>query len=155
VSERRTAAYILGIAFLALLLVLAAYLGRSSLELSASESAWTKQNEIVLSSLPLYPGATESRAPYSTGEPFPNAAPAAAKSGPFRGYWTTHNYKLPIGVRPDLVLGYYSQQLVGWSSQAVQGTTCEILFRSERVLLELKACDDALTLSVNYREFDG
>jgi len=152
VSERRTTAYILGIAFIALLLVLAAYLGR--LASGASESDWAKQNEIVLSSLPLYPGATEARAPYSTGEPYPNAGAKAAENGLFKSYWTTHTYKLPVGARPDLVLGFYSRQLAGWSPQAVQGATCEILYRRERALLDLKACDDSLTLSVNYQEFD-
>ena len=154
-TERRTTVYVLGIAFLALLLVLAAYLGRSYLGRSASASAWTEKNEALLASVPVYPGAIEAQAPYSTGEPYPGAGTKAEASGPFKGYWTTHSYKLPLGARPDLVLGYYSGRMDGWSPEVVQGATCEILYRRERALLDLKACDELLTLSVDYQEFDA
>jgi len=60
----------------------------------------------VLSQLPLYPGATEARVPYSKGEPYSNAGSNAAESGPFRGYWTAHTYTLPLGARSDLVLSF-------------------------------------------------
>lgn len=153
-SERRTITYIAGIALLALLLVLAAYLGRAYLSRSAGESEWTKQNEVVLASLPVYPGATVAQAPYSEGEPYPNAGTEAATTGPFKGYWTTHSYNLPPGARADLVIGFYAQRLTGWSPEPVQGETCEITYRRARAMLDLKACDETLTLSVNYQEFD-
>ena len=108
----------------------------------------------MLSQLPLYPGATEARVPYSKGEPYSNAGSNAAESGPFRGYWTAHTYTLPLGARSDLVLSFYREHLVGWTAESVQGSSCEITFRRDRAMLDLKACNDQLTLSVNYKEFE-
>ncbi|HEX7612857.1 MAG TPA: hypothetical protein VF371_08785 [Candidatus Limnocylindrales bacterium] len=155
VNERRTTVYILGIAFLALLLFLAAYMGRSFVGRTVNESAWTEKNESALASLPIYPGATQAGAPFSEGEPYPNADPKTAESGPFKSYWTTHSYKLSPEARSDLVLGFYSRELAGWRAWAEQGANCEILYRRGRTLLELKACAGSLTLSFNYEEFDG
>lgn len=107
-SERRVTVYLVVLGVLFMLLVLAAFLGRAYVSGAVDKEAWTKQNELVLSALPLYPGATEARASYSTGEPDPNAKVKLANGGPFRGYWTTHTYTLTLGTRPDLVLGYYA-----------------------------------------------
>jgi hypothetical protein len=153
VSERRTILYLVGLGFLFLLLIMAAFLGRAFMKGSVDERTWTEQNETVLSSFPLYPGATEASPPYSKGEPYSNAGSKAAENGPFRGYWTTHTYTLPLGARPDLVVSFYREQLAGWTAGSVQGSSCEITFRRGRAKLDLKTCSDKLTLSVNYREF--
>ena len=153
-SERRVAVYLVGLGFLFLVLVLAAFLSRAYLKGSFNKKAWTNQNELVLSSLPLYPGAIEARAPYSTGEPDPNATTTSKNGGPFVGYWTTHTYTLPVGVGSDLVLAFYRTHLVDWSAETGQGSNCEITFRRDQAMLGVKACNDQLTLSVDYREFE-
>ncbi|MGA9762090.1 MAG: hypothetical protein WBQ14_06690 [Gaiellaceae bacterium] len=153
-SERRTIVYVVGLGFFFLLLILAAFLGRAYLSGAVNKESWTKQNELVLSTLPLYPGATEARAPYSTGEPDPMAKTQNANGGPFRGYWTAHTYTLPLGARPDLVLAFYAQRLGGWSFTPVPGSICDVSYRRDRALLNLKACDGSLELRVNYREFE-
>jgi hypothetical protein len=106
----------------------------------------------VLSTLPLYPGATEARAPYSTGERAPNVKTKTANGGPYRGYWTTHTYTLPPEAGPALVLGYYAQHIGNWSLEPVLGTSCEVTYSHGPAMLDLKACDGQLKLSVNYRE---
>jgi hypothetical protein len=120
VSERRAIVYFAGLGLFFLLLVLAAFLGRAYLSGNVDEKSWTKQNELVLAALPLYLGATEARAPYSTGEPDPTAKTKTANGGPFLGYWTAHSYTLPLGTRPDLVLAYYAQRLGDWSLEPVE-----------------------------------
>ena len=153
-SERRTTAYLVGIGFLFLLLILAASLGRSYLSGAVEKDSWTKLNERVLSALPIYPGATKARAPYSTGERDPYAKTTTANGGPYWGYWTTHTYTLPLGARPDLVLGYYAEHIGKWILEPVLGSTCEVKYRRGLAMLKLGACDGSLTLSVNYEESD-
>jgi len=154
-SERRVTVYLVVLGVLFLLLVVAAFLSRAYLTGAVNKESWVKQNELVLSTLPLYPGATEARAPYSTGEPDPKAKTKTAGGGPFRGYRTTHTYTLLLGTRPDLVLAYYAQHLGGWSAGPVPGNNCEVTYSRGRAQLEVKACDGSLELSVNYREYDG
>lgn len=152
-SERRLTIYLIGLGFLFLLLALAAFLGRSYLEGSVDKKAWTDHNELVLLSLPLYPGAVEVGVPSSTGEHDPSATTTAKNGGPFIGYWTTYTYTLPPGTGSDLVLAYYRANLVGWSAETVTASNCEIAFRRNRAKLDLKACSDKLELSLNYREY--
>jgi hypothetical protein len=154
VSERRLTVYFVGLGAIFALLILAAFLGRSFLSGAIDKEAWTKQNELVLTALPLYPGAVEARAPYSTGVPDSTVTIKKANGGPFRGYWTTHTYTLPLGARPDLVLDYYAERLGGWSFAPVPGSICEVSYRRGRTLLDLKACDGSLELRVNYQEYD-
>ena len=153
-SERRLTVYFVGLGVIFSLLILAAFLGRSFLSGAIDKEAWTKQNELVLTALPLYPGAVEARAPYSTGVPDSTVTIKTANGGPFRGYWTTHTYTLPLGARPDLVLDYYAERLGGWSFAPVPGSICEVSYRRGRALLDLKACDGSLELRVNYQEYD-
>lgn len=153
-SDRRVSIYFFGFAFLFLLLILAAFLGRAFVSGTVNKAAWVKQNELVLSTLPLYPGATEARAPYSIGEPDPKVKTKTANGGPFRGYWTTQTYTLPFGTRPDLVFSYYAQSLGNWSFEPAPGAVCEVKYRRDRAVLKIKACDASLDLSVNYREID-
>jgi hypothetical protein len=153
-SERRSVVYLVGLGLLFFLLILAAFLGRAYLKGAVSEESWTKQNELVLAGLPLYPGSIESRTPYTTGERDPRVTTRTADGGPYRGYWTTHTYTLPIGARPDLVLDYYAQHIGDWGAENEQATSCEIRYRRGREVLDLKACDGSLVLSVNYRELD-
>jgi hypothetical protein len=154
VSERRTTVYVVGLGLIFFLLILAAFLGRSYLKGAVSEESWTRQNELVLAGLPLFPGSVESRTPYTTGERDPSVTTRTADGGPYRSYWTTHTYTLPVGARPDLVLGYYAQHIGDWSADNGQATGCAIRYRREREVLDLKACDGSLVLSVNYRELD-
>jgi hypothetical protein len=155
VSERRAIVYFVGLGLFFLLLVLAAFLGRAYLSGTVDEKAWTKQNELVLAALPLYPGATEARAPYSSGEPDPTAKTKTANGGPFLGYWTAHTFTLPLGTRPDLVLAYYAQRLGDWSLEPVEGSLCAVAYKRGRAMLKLRACDGSLELSVNYLEYEG
>jgi hypothetical protein len=153
-SQRRTVVYVIGLGFLFLLLILTAYLGKSYSGGTAQKNSWTRENEILLASMPVYPGATEARAPYTTGETDPNATTKTKDGGPYRGYWTTNTYTLPLGVRPDLVLAFYRERLAGWAPASVQGSSCEITFSRDHAMLDLKACDDQLALSVNYKEIE-
>lgn len=152
-SERRTTVYLVGLALLFFLLILAAFLGRSYLEGAVSKESWTNHNERVLVGLPLYPGSIEAHAPSTTGERDPNVTTRNANGGPYRGYWTTHTYTLPPGTRPDLALDYYAQNIGDWSIEPGQ-TACEARYRRGRAMLALKVCDGSLVLSVNYRELD-
>lgn len=152
-SERRTIIYLVGFGLIFFLLILAAFLGRSYLEGVVGEEAWTKKNELVLVTLPLYPGSVESRVPYTTGERDPDITTRTENGGPYRGYWTTHTYTLPPGTRPDLVLEYYAENIGDWSIVS-RTTECEARYRRGRAMLDLKACDGSLVLSVNYRELD-
>jgi hypothetical protein len=86
VSERRTIAYFVGLGLFFSLLALAAFLGRAYLSGTVNEKSWTKQNELVLSALPLYPGTTEARAPYSSGGPDPTAKTKTANGVNYREY---------------------------------------------------------------------
>lgn len=153
-SERRVAVYLAGLALFFLIVLLGAFFSRSYLEGNATRATWTTQNERALDDLPLYPGAVETGTPYSTGERDPNATTTTEDGGPFLGYWTTHTYKLPLGVGSDLVLAYYRTQLAGWSAETAQESTCKIAFRRDRAKLDLDACSEQMTLSVNYLEYE-
>jgi len=126
VSDRRVSIYFFGFAFLFLLLILAAFLGRAFVSGTVNKAAWVKQNELVLSTLPLYPGATEARAPYSIGEPDPKVKTKTANGGPFRGYWTTQTYTLPLGARPDLVFSTTLRASATGASSLRRGAVCEV-----------------------------
>jgi hypothetical protein len=154
-NERRTTIYLIGLALLALFLVLTGYLAKAYWGGAVGEDAWVTQNELALADVPVYPGAVESQTPYSTGEPDPEATTRTENGGPFRGYWTTHVYALPSGAGPDLVLDFYRQHLVGWDPETVQGSSCEAAFRRERSMLDVKACGGSLELDLNYREYGG
>lgn len=155
-SERRTTGYLIGLGVLFLLLIGGAYLGRAALSVTINEKSWTQQNELVLASLPVYPGSIEERTPYTTGERDPITQTTTAGGGPYRGYWTTHSYTLPLGSSSDLVLSYYAQHLGDWSGpEPAQGTDCAVTYRRGRAMLDLKACGGLLILSVNYREYES
>ncbi len=152
-SERRTTVYLVSLALLFFLLILAAFLVRSYLDSAVSKGSWTNHNERMLAGLPVYPGSIEAHEPSTTGERDPNVTTRNADGGPYRGYWTTHTYTLPLNARPDLVLDYYAQNIGNWSIEPGQ-TACEARYRRGRAILDLKVCDGSLVLSLNYRELD-
>jgi|GEM_PF-1070080 len=154
-SEQRLTMYLVGLGLLAALLIMTAYLAEASSGQSVNKNAWVKQNELVLTSLPVYPGAVADPASHSVGEPDPNAMSPSGGSGRFRSYWTSYTYRLPAGASTDVVLGFYSEQLLGWDQVTLQGAGCQVAYRRERVALSVAACNATLELDVNYRSYDG
>lgn len=154
-SEQRLTVYLVGLGLLVALLILTAYLGEAFWGHGVNKSAWVKQNELVLTSLPVYPGAVADPSSHSIGEPNPNAKIPSGDSGLFRSYWTVHTYRLPAGASTDVVLGFYAAQLVGWDQMTLQGAGCVIAYRRARVALSVGACNGTLELDLNYRSYDG
>lgn len=154
-SEQRVTVYLVGLGFLFAFLILTAYLGGASAGRSVNKNAWVKQNELVFASLPVYPGVVGEPVSHSIGEPDPNSESPSGNTGPYKSYWTSHTYRLPVGASTDVVLGFYAEQLVGWDQVTLQGAGCEVSYRRERVALSVGACSGTLELDANYRSYDG
>src|ERR1035437_7102931 len=111
-SEQRLTVYLVGLGLLVALLILTAYLGEAFWGHGVNKSAWVEQNELVLTSLPVYPGAVADPSSHSIGEPDPNAKTPSGDSGLYRSYWTIHTDRLPAGASTAVVLGFYTAQRV-------------------------------------------
>lgn len=77
---------------------------------SVDKHDYVAQNEAVLRTVPLYPGAKEMTS-YSIGVSDPNGNPLHENGPPYKGFITTHVYKLPKSATQTAVLSFYHQRL--------------------------------------------
>ena len=52
------------------------------------------------------------------------------------------------------MLSFYREQLAERTAASAQVSSCELTFRRDRAMLDLKTYGDKLTLSVNYWELE-
>ncbi|MGC9974058.1 MAG: hypothetical protein ABSC36_01530 [Gaiellaceae bacterium] len=154
-SERRLAVYLAVLGLLTVLVVMTAYLGKHYSGQNAARNSWVTQNELLLASLPVYPGAVEKSAPYSTDKPDTSAGTLYETGNTGKSYWTYGSFQLPALARSDEILGFYAQQLTGWSRVTLQESGCEVAYRRDRAALSVDACNGALQLVVNYQAYGG
>ncbi len=154
-TERRLIVYLAILGLVGVLVVMSAYLGEHSAGQNAARNTSVEQNELLLAFLPVYPGAVEKSARITTDRPDPSAGTLYATGDSGKSYWTYDSYQLPALAGSEQILGFYAQQLTGWSRVTPQGIVCEVDYRRNRAALSVDACNGALQLVVNYHFYSG
>jgi hypothetical protein len=115
------------------------------------EREYTAKNEVVLRSVPVYPGASLETID-SMGDQSGNGWPAE-NSGPYRSFATYHDYTLLPATDPRQVLDFYESQLPsGWHQYSRM--PCEAGFSNAGASLYVTTCYDRLSLSVDHATYD-